>query len=98
MPGVLKFTPTWLSRPSPGYNFFAPSHDSRPILESKNPASLPRTVAHRGTEVFVAIGKELRWSDLVLLKETWENNNGGEGAAEEQEQAVQPHRVSTVSL
>lgn len=28
-----------------------------------------RTIACRGTQIFVAMGKEIRWSDLVLLKD-----------------------------
>ena len=32
-----------------------------------------RTIAHRGTEVFIAVGREIRWADLVYLKEAWED-------------------------
>lgn len=31
-----------------------------------------RTIARRGAEVFVAVGKEIRWADLVYVKELYE--------------------------
>ena len=31
-----------------------------------------RTIARRGTEVFVANGREIRWADLVTMKDNWE--------------------------
>jgi hypothetical protein len=65
MPRILSYTPDWLSRPKPAFNLF----------QSKQPESKQRvegarrTVANRGTEVFVAVGKELRWSDLDILRD-----------------------------
>ena len=31
-----------------------------------------RTIARRGTEIFVAAGKQIRWTDLVSLKDDFE--------------------------
>jgi nucleoporin NUP82 len=75
MPKVVSYTPAWLSKPAPGYDIFSGSPDARPIVKGKGKGSKPgpkRTIARRGTEVFVAVGKEIRWADLVLLKEDWE--------------------------
>ncbi|KAJ9645852.1 hypothetical protein H2199_002895 [Coniosporium tulheliwenetii] len=77
MPRVLSYTPSWLSRPSPGFDLFAQSPAKNKTKArvpngngSSSEASGPRrTIARRGTEVFVAVGNEIRWSDLVLLKE-----------------------------
>lgn len=78
MPKIKSYTPGWLSKGSPGNNLFAPSTDvSRASLSSpysgksnKRLASGPRrTIARRGTEFFVANGREIRWGDLVYLKE-----------------------------
>ncbi|KAB8527780.1 hypothetical protein FH972_025432 [Carpinus fangiana] len=66
MPKPLSFTPPWLSRPSDGFDFFQ-------LSQSKSSAGFHDTpIAHRGTEVFAAVGNELRWTDFVLLKEEWE--------------------------
>ncbi|KAI1007374.1 Nucleoporin [Podosphaera aphanis] len=83
MPEVLSYTPAWLSRPNPGHDIFpGPSKApvSYPATWNATSASLKRrakpgprrVIAHRGTEVFVAVGREIRWSDLVNVKETWE--------------------------
>jgi nucleoporin NUP82 len=75
MPKITSFTPAWLSKPNPGHDLFTTPHT--PSLEpSSKKASQPgprRTIAHRGTEVFIAVGKEIRWADLVYLKEAWED-------------------------
>lgn len=77
MPKIKSFAPGWLHEPSPGHQLFEQSSD-----DAKAPAALPygrkvksgprRTIARRGTEVFVAVGKQIRWGDLAYLKETWE--------------------------
>ncbi|PKS09999.1 hypothetical protein jhhlp_004623 [Lomentospora prolificans] len=83
MPKVKSYTPSWLSKGSPGHNLFSPSIDaSRASLSSpyttkskkKTPNGPKRTIARRGTEIFVANGKEIRWGDLVYLKETHGQN------------------------
>ncbi|KAI5209620.1 hypothetical protein E4T39_00703 [Aureobasidium subglaciale] len=76
MARVLRHTPDWLSAPSAGYNLFQRSADTKAAAaafrsanqktDSRGPT---RTIAHRGTEVFVLVGNEIRWSDLVMLKD-----------------------------
>ncbi|TGO29202.1 hypothetical protein BPAE_0017g00080 [Botrytis paeoniae] len=82
MPQVLGYTPTWLSKPNPGHEIFTAkptgiqtaSGASYNRNEKKTNKTGPkRTIARRGTEIFIAVGKEIRWADLVYLKETWEN-------------------------
>ncbi|CAK7564736.1 MAG: hypothetical protein SEPTF4163_002635 [Sporothrix epigloea] len=43
--------------------------------KKQQPLPLPgprRTIARRGTEIFVANGREIRWADLVTMKDNWE--------------------------
>src|SRR5438045_5155918 len=60
--------PAWLPQ-----ELFLPATATSTIgfLSSKRrPISGPRrTIAHRGTEIFVAVGKEIRWADLARLKD-----------------------------
>lgn len=44
-----------------------------------------RIIARRGTEIFVVVDNEIRWSDLCLLKDDWEE------AQEGNENERQPH-------
>ncbi|KAF3010740.1 hypothetical protein E8E13_007056 [Curvularia kusanoi] len=70
MPKVLSYTPEWLSRPSPGYHLFAPKQTNGTGATTKSKDYGPRkTIATRGSEIFVAVGHEIRWADLVNLKE-----------------------------
>ncbi|KAF1835604.1 hypothetical protein BDW02DRAFT_522689 [Decorospora gaudefroyi] len=70
MPKVLGYTPDWLSRPSPGYQLFAPKQTSGNAGIAKRQQPGPRqTIATRGSEIFVAAGNEIRWADLINLKE-----------------------------
>ncbi|KAJ9155120.1 Nucleoporin NUP82 [Pleurostoma richardsiae] len=78
MPKIKSFTPSWLSQPSPGHSLFAASSEDlrssvfSPYGSKKKSKPGPRrTIARRGTEVFVAVGREVRWGDLVYLKESW---------------------------
>ncbi|TGO16981.1 hypothetical protein BTUL_0022g00830 [Botrytis tulipae] len=82
MPQVLSYTPTWLSKPNPGHEIFttkptgiqtASGASYNPNEKKTNKVGPKRTIARRGTEIFIAVGKEIRWADLVYLKETWEN-------------------------
>lgn len=68
MPKVLSYTPDWLSRPNPGYQLFAPkqAHGAPTRKKDFGPR---KTIATRGSEIFVAVGHEIRWADLVNLKE-----------------------------
>ncbi|KAF1957863.1 hypothetical protein CC80DRAFT_491207, partial [Byssothecium circinans] len=70
MPKVLSHTPVWLSRPSPGYHLFEPTPTAtKDIARKQESTGLRRNIAIRDSEVFVAVGRELRWADLAQLKE-----------------------------
>ena len=82
MPKILSYTPAWLSNPSLGHEIFTASAtdaQATPVKFSNGTAKKidkpgpKRTIAHRGSEVFVAVGKEIRWADLVIVKERHEN-------------------------
>jgi nucleoporin NUP82 len=84
MPKILSYTPAWLSKPNPGHEIFTangPANSSHNGAANGSSSSNKRTakpgprrtIAHRGTEVFIAVGKEIRWADLVYLKEAWED-------------------------
>ncbi|EHA50972.1 hypothetical protein MGG_06297 [Pyricularia oryzae 70-15] len=70
---ITSYTPAWLNEPALGHSLFAPP-ELDPRRSSYAPKGKPkagprRTIARRGTEVFVANGREIRWGDLVYLKE-----------------------------
>jgi nucleoporin NUP82 len=80
-PRVIGYTPTWLSKPNPGHEIFtagptsgqAASGNGLSYNDKRTTKLGPRrTIARRGTEIFIAVGKEIRWADLVYLKESWE--------------------------
>ncbi len=85
MPKIKSFAPSWLNEPSPAHKLF-----EQPTDDARIPAALPygkkpkpgprRTIAKRGAEVFVAVGKQIRWGDLAQLKETWEAKNARSGS------------------
>lgn len=76
MPKVKSYSTPWLSGNAPGRQLFGPIDDAprSTALSSSNKKTLPgprRTIAKRGTQVFVASGREIRWGDLAYLKEQW---------------------------
>lgn len=77
MPKVLSYTPAWLSRPSAGFDVFQPSANAKPPQylgrQQQKYRGPQRTIAHRGREVFVAVGNELRWADLEVLRDAGED-------------------------
>ena len=86
MPKIISYTPSWLSRPSPGFHLFSPHISTDPkrgsdreshqfANGSKNKRTRVghvKTVARRGSEIFVVVDNEIRWSDLRMLKHDWE--------------------------
>jgi nucleoporin NUP82 len=83
MPKVIGYTPPWLSSGNPGAAIFSantptsssPSRRPSPKKDSISPYDGPtRLIAHRGTEVFVAVGKEIRWADLAKVQNDWESH------------------------
>ncbi|KAK3322591.1 hypothetical protein B0H66DRAFT_210019 [Apodospora peruviana] len=85
MPKIKSFAAPWLNEPAPGHKLFELSTE-----DSKLPNALAygrkaktgprRTIADRGTEIFVAAGKQIRWGDLAYLKESWESKRNGSHA------------------
>ncbi|KAF2757717.1 hypothetical protein EJ05DRAFT_476930 [Pseudovirgaria hyperparasitica] len=77
MPRILSYTPSWLSRSQPGYELFSSSKTTPAGKRAAGALSKgiakgrpQRTIAYRGSEIFVATDSEIRWSDLVLLSES----------------------------
>lgn len=75
MPKTISHTPSWLSRPSPGFQLFnypksahSSTHHTRKGSDNSEYNGPNKTIARRGTEVFVVAGKHIRWSDLSILK------------------------------
>ncbi|KAK2762620.1 hypothetical protein FQN54_000793 [Arachnomyces sp. PD_36] len=83
---VVSFTPPWLSRPSPGSSFFS-GHPSNQLpgkqsqgaavkeadtAGSDSPYDGPtRVIARRGREVFTVVDNQIRWANLVTLRDEW---------------------------
>ncbi|CAG9940010.1 unnamed protein product [Clonostachys rosea f. rosea IK726] len=87
MPKVKSYSAPWLAKNAPGHQLFEPIADlARPQALSNKTQHQPgprRTIARWGTQVFVAVGKEIRWGDLAYIKEQWtarHSRNGGYGA------------------
>ena len=122
MPKVKSYSAAWLSKNAPGHQLFEPSSETlraraiSPANASKRD-SIPgprRTIATRGTQAFVAAGREIRWGDLAYFKEQWSSErtrNGNYGGVRiKREDSTQPMddgaeagnppgiRVSTVTL
>ncbi|KAK0879805.1 hypothetical protein LTR87_006442 [Friedmanniomyces endolithicus] len=69
MPRVVAQQPPWVVRGSSGHQLF--QHDERaktPTTKSAHYDGPTRKIAHRGTEIFVAVGNELRWADVNALE------------------------------
>lgn len=83
MPKIRSYTPAWLTAPAPGHTLFVETERASrsstysPYGAAKAAEPGPkRTIARRGTEVFIANGREIKWGDLVHLKETYESKSG----------------------
>ncbi|CAJ2506172.1 Uu.00g003020.m01.CDS01 [Anthostomella pinea] len=97
MPKIKSYTPAWLSSPSPGHDLFTPNPDEAQHVSSYASKSAlksgpRRTIARRGTEVYIAVGKEIRWADLVYLKERWQEKaaRGRAGVRVKREDSSEP--------
>ena len=93
MPKISAHTPPWLSRSSPGFQLFAQDQSKKfldPRAHPDQASHKSRPIAYRGTEVFVAVANEIRWSDLLLLKDGWQQDQGPESYADKN----QLYRVS----
>ncbi|RKF61778.1 Nucleoporin NUP82 [Golovinomyces cichoracearum] len=86
MPQIASYTPKWLSRPNPGHDIFTLGSPESQLCDSTRPnvsqsstkrldkPGPRRCIALRGSEVFVAVGKEIRWANLVNVKEVWDEH------------------------
>lgn len=107
MPKVNSYAPAWLCRPSPGAKFLSSNSTQSPALDpqdaSKSSAGLrpTRSIAKRGNEVFAVVDNEIRWSNLVRLKDQWQQQvkqkNASAGQASEKLDSAEniPYRVRT---
>lgn len=91
MPKVLAYTPEWLSRNNPGFQLFNDARTAQNLVQARQRGSIQlengnvsssdymgpnRTIARRGAEVFTVVGKHIRWADLSMLKENFEEQKG----------------------
>jgi nucleoporin NUP82 len=79
MPRILSYTPSWLARNTSGFQVFAetPKQAASSGVKSQAAAhTVSPLIARRGTQVFVAVGNEIRWTDLVYLKDYEAANSG----------------------
>ncbi|KAI5294579.1 hypothetical protein KEM52_003691 [Ascosphaera acerosa] len=79
MPKVEEYAPAWLSRPSPGFDFFTQKKGPKKdqllgALDEEAYVGPRRTVARRGREIFAVIGNQIRWADLAVLKDAWQGD------------------------
>lgn len=85
MPKIKSYAPSWLKAPAPGHQLFAQSADDINVpaaqfrLSSRAKPGPRRTIARRGTEVFVAAGKQIRWGNLAHLKGAWDSKQHRSG-------------------
>lgn len=87
MPKVLAYTPEWLSRNNPGFQLFNNTQPRQAHAQARQKDSVQlengtgtgsdyvgpnKTFARRGAEIFTVVGKHIRWADLSVLKENFE--------------------------
>lgn len=92
MPKILARDPAWLARATPSAQLFrasGPAAQRAATAQEHEGAS--RRIAQRGSEVFVAVGNEVRWSELGLLKDAGEQS--GRQQARDQDGAEKLYRV-----
>ncbi|KAI5459943.1 nuclear pore complex protein An-Nup82 [Mariannaea sp. PMI_226] len=106
MPKVKSYAAPFLVGDAPGHRLFEPSSEvlrSRSFdgahgSKKKYTPGPRRTIACRGTEVFVAVGREIRWGDLAYLKDGWANRharakNGGRVKREDSFQSADEESI-----
>jgi len=102
MPKITSYNVEYLSQPNPGHQLFTPGPTSSisyngashwKSQDDEENAGPKRKIARRGTEIFVAVGKEIRWADLTYLKNKLDKEKNGERDEEEREGYAQGYRV-----
>lgn len=76
MPKILSRRPKWLDYGTPGFDFFQPADNDKSRQTGPQYKGPSRKIAHRGTEVYAAVGSEVRWSDLAVLRDAGEKGAG----------------------
>ena len=101
MPKILTRDPAWLATGTPGFDLFQPSgSNSSKKLTATKYTGARRKIAHRGTEVFVAVKNELRWSEVGLLKDAADDISKSSGRLHQDEEDREDpgYRVSLFQL
>ncbi|EME45042.1 hypothetical protein DOTSEDRAFT_70922 [Dothistroma septosporum NZE10] len=88
MPKILSQQPRWLDHGTPGYDFFQPGRIDKTSSSNATTEGPLRRVAHRGSELFVAVGNEIRWSHLSTLKDAGEGNAARYGKDESSQRST----------
>ena len=96
MPKILSRDPAWLATGTPGFNVFQPNKNatSTRVPETQHEGA-QRKIAHRGTELFVAVGNELRWSEVGVVQDAADELRTHSKAQGEDDDIGAGHRVST---
>ncbi|RMZ89876.1 hypothetical protein DV736_g2886, partial [Chaetothyriales sp. CBS 134916] len=107
MPRVIGYTPPWLSKPSPGASIFSDPFASTPPSPFKRQTSSSsdsteyhgpkQLIAHRGAEIFAAVGNQLRWADLAKVKDNWEEQLQAQAGKSDDSAKVQ-YRTLTIPV
>ncbi|KAI1968478.1 hypothetical protein LOZ52_002013 [Ophidiomyces ophidiicola] len=100
MPRVVDYAPAWLSRPSPAASFFSSSSSTNGADQPGESYLGPtKVLARRDTEVFAVVDGQIRWSDLTLLKDEWQESvrHRRHGSRHEEEDAAPLSGSPTVS-
>ncbi|KAK0930703.1 hypothetical protein LTR57_001084 [Friedmanniomyces endolithicus] len=80
MPRVVAQQPPWIARGSAGHQLFQNDERAKkPTTKSAHYDGPTRKVAHRGTEIFAAVGSELRWADVNALEGSPPGGQGDDG-------------------
>ena len=84
MPKILARDPAWLGTGTPGQTLFEAGDATVSRTSQDSQTEGPqRKIAHRGTELFVAVGNELRWSELGLLQDAGDRSRLNSRSAKE---------------
>ncbi len=96
---MIERDPAWLAQGTSTASLFKPNNDAKQALVLDHNYDGPlRRIAHRGTEVFVVAGNELRWSDLGMLKDIEEDLDRGYSRPSREDGSEKAYRVGSSIL
>ena len=102
MPKILHRQPEWLATATPAHGLLSvgspQGNEAYKTSEGKLEAPGLRTLASRGSEVFVADGKTIRWADLASMKSDWESKEEQSLPADHDSIIGHQYRVSCKAL